>query len=80
MQLSRTATICIALYVIGVLLTASLAGWSAIESGALRREHYFNDWVLITVFYGLTSLLWPVLAVVYVVDAVGWIKLPPISF
>jgi hypothetical protein len=76
MNISRTTTICLAVYAIGVLVTASYSGWSAIEGGGLQREHDLRDWVQIACFYGLVSLLWPVIFIAIVFSALGWVKVP----
>jgi len=49
------------IYMLGIVLMTGFNLWSAIQNGALDRQH--DDWLQIIGFYGLTALAWPVVLI-----------------
>jgi hypothetical protein len=68
---SRWITVLIYTYFIGIVVVAIFSAVQAINNGGLDRHHDLRDWAIIALFYGSISLLWPVVALVVVLQLIG---------
>ena len=63
-------------YVAGALLTAAVMIQNAYANGGFQRKHSVFDLLVLTALYAATSVLWPVLVVVVILQYFGILPHP----
>jgi hypothetical protein len=63
-------------YVAGALLTAAVMIQNAHANGGFQRKHSVFDLLVLTALYAATSILWPVLVVVVILQYFGILPHP----
>jgi len=70
----RRTKVWLLLYGVGAGVTLAYLAWSAVDGGAVRREHH--DWPMIAVFYGAATLGWPLLWLILALLVTGLVRGP----
>jgi hypothetical protein len=64
------------IYCGGVVVVAILLVAQGISNGGLERDHNLYDWAVLALLYGGISLLWPVPALIIVLQLIGILPMP----